>query len=59
LLLLILGDLLPLEQLTKLKLLSLIDNPLTTSKHYKPFLIHKIPSIAVYHINTRSSISKK
>lgn len=45
-----LGDLLPLEQLTKLKFLSLIDNPLTAHKYYQSFVVYKLPSVAVIFI---------
>ena len=42
-----LGDLVPLENLTQLKLLSLLDNPVIHKKHYRDFVIHKCPRVRV------------
>lgn len=42
-----LGDLLPLEQLTHLNFLSLIDNPVVHQAHYKSFVVHKCPFIRI------------
>lgn len=42
-----LGDLEPLASSTQLSYLSLLDNPVTMKKHYRLYLIHKIPSLRV------------
>jgi U2 small nuclear ribonucleoprotein A' len=40
-----LGDIEPLAKLQKLSTLSLLNNPMTTKKHYRLFVIHKLPNV--------------
>jgi len=40
-----LGDLDPLRKFTKLEMLSLLGNPVTTKKHYRPYLIYRLPHL--------------
>ena len=40
-----LGDIEPLAAFKKLEVLSLLNNPLTTKKHYRLYVIHKLPDI--------------
>lgn len=40
-----LGDIDPLGQFKNLKMLSLMGNPITTKKHYRLYVIHRIPSL--------------
>jgi len=42
-----LGDLDPLATLPKLECLSLLDNPVTTKKYYRLYVIHKIPHLRI------------
>ncbi|KAL4235560.1 U2 small nuclear ribonucleoprotein A' [Mactra antiquata] len=42
-----LGDLDSLESLKNLKCISLMRNPVTTKKHYRLYIIHKVPSLRV------------
>ncbi|XP_045159176.1 U2 small nuclear ribonucleoprotein A'-like [Mercenaria mercenaria] len=42
-----LGDLDALESLKSLKYLSLMRNPVTTKKHYRLYVLHKVPTIRV------------
>ncbi|KAI1285075.1 U2 small nuclear ribonucleoprotein A' [Halotydeus destructor] len=42
-----LGDLDPLTGFKKLKYLSLMNNPVATKKHYREYVIYKIPSVRV------------
>jgi len=42
-----LGDIEPLAKLSKLTTLSLLNNPMTTKKHYRLYVIHKLPNVRV------------
>jgi len=41
------ADLDPLMSIKTLKYLSLLDNPVTTKKHYRYYVLHKCPSIRI------------
>ena len=42
-----LGDIEPLAAFKRLECLSLLNNPITTKKHYRPYVIHKLPNVRV------------
>ncbi|RWS20744.1 U2 small nuclear ribonucleoprotein A'-like protein [Leptotrombidium deliense] len=42
-----LGDIDPLSGLTKLEFLTLLNNPVTTKKHYRLYVIHKLPALRI------------
>lgn len=42
-----LGDLIPLENLVKLQIVSILDNPVVNRKYYRQFIVHKCPSIRI------------
>jgi U2 small nuclear ribonucleoprotein A' len=42
-----LGDLDPLASLPKLKMLSLLHNPVTSKDHYRLYVAHKIPQVRI------------
>jgi len=42
-----LGDIEPLAAFKRLECLSLLNNPITTKKHYRHYVIHKLPNVRV------------
>ncbi|RWS13500.1 U2 small nuclear ribonucleoprotein A-like protein [Dinothrombium tinctorium] len=42
-----LGDIDPLSGFKKLEFLSLLNNPITTKKHYRLYVIHKLPALRI------------
>ncbi|KAI8354651.1 leucine-rich repeat-domain-containing protein [Blakeslea trispora] len=54
-----LGDLEALVECKKLTHLSLLDNPVTKKKHYRLYLIHKLPQLRVLDFNKVKLAEKK